>query len=259
MVNNNPHLPGFLRKNGLKNYCIAFSWILGIITVFSLTVLRGKRIATMKSLTNKQSRIYEFIVAWQMKNGYPPTQAEIRDHFGFSSPNAVRSHLVLIEKKGYIRLNGGKARGIQFASLPLPAIRQQENSIPLLGRIAAGVPIWAEQNFEDHLPILPALFGGGELFALHVFGDSMMGAGIRNGDIAIIQRRDRIENGEIAAVLIEQEATLKRVYLASESLILKSENSAFEDLEYAAGMGDFVRILGRYQGIVRIGNNRCCS
>jgi len=215
--------------------------------------------AIVKSLTHKQSKIYEFIGAWQVKNGYPPTQEEIRDHFGFGSPNAVRSHLALIEKKGYIRLNCGKARGIQLASLPATVIQQQEGSIPLLGTIAAGVPIWAEQNFEDHLPIPPALFGGGELFALHVHGDSMTGAGIRNGDIAVIQRRDYVENGEIAAVLIEQEATLKRVYLSSESLVLKSENPAFKDLKYAAGNNELVRILGRYEGIVRTRNNQCCS
>ena len=215
--------------------------------------------AIVKSLTDKQSKIYEFISAWQMENGYPPTQAEIGDNFGFCSLNAVRSHLVLIEKKGYVRLNCGKARGIQLASSPASVIRRQENSIPLLGRISAGVPIWAEQNFEDHLPISPALFGGGELFALYVLGDSMTGAGIKNGDIAVIQRRDCVENGEIAAVLIDQEATLKRVYLSSESLVLKSENPAFEDLKYAASKNDLIRILGRYQGIVRTGNNRCCS
>jgi len=211
----------------------------------------------VKSLTDKQSKIYEFIGAWQVKNGYPPTQEEIRDHFGFGSPNAVRSHLALIEKKGYIRLNCGKARGIQLVQSPATVIQQQEGSIPLLGSIAAGVPIWAEQNIEDHLPIPPALFGGGELFALHVHGDSMTGAGIRNGDIAVIQRRDYVENGEIAAVLIEQEATLKRVYLSSESLVLKSENPAFKDLKYAAGNSDLVRILGRYEGIVRTRNNWC--
>ena len=213
----------------------------------------------MKSLTDKQSKIYEFIVAWHMENGYPPTQEEIRDHFGFGSLNAVRSHLALIEKKGYIRLNCGKARGIQLVPSPATVIQQQEGSIPLLGSIAAGVPIWAEQNFEDHLPIPPSLFGGDELFALHVFGDSMTGAGIRNGDIAVIQRRDSVENGEIAAVLIEQEVTLKRVYLSSESLVLKSENPAYEDLKYAAGKSDLIRILGRYRGIVRTRNNRYCS
>ena len=225
--------------------------------MLSIAVSRCKRVGTVKKLTDKQSTIYEFIVAWQAEKGYPPTQAEIRDHFGFGSANAVRSHLALIEKKGYIRLNGGKARGIQLASLPV--IREQENRIPLLGSIAAGVPIWAEQNFEGNLPIPPALFGGGQLFALHVLGDSMMGAGIRNGDIAIVQRRDCVENGEIAAVLVEEEATLKRVYLTSEWLILKSENTDFKDLKYSGDMKGLVRILGRYQGIVRTGNNRCCS
>ena len=224
-----------------------------------LTVFGGMCEAMVKSLTDKQSKICEFIIAWQTKNGYPPTQAEIRDHFGFGSLNAVRSHLVLIEKKGYIRLNCGKARGIQLAQLPASVIRQQTDSIPLLGSIAAGVPILAEQNFEDHLPIPPSLFGKGELFALHVFGDSMTGAGIRNGDIAVIQRLDRVENGEIAAVLIEQEVTLKRVYLSPESLVLKSENPAFEDLKYAASKSNLIRILGRYRGIVRTGNNRYCS
>ncbi len=227
--------------------------------MFILIVFSGKCETNVKSLTNKQFEIYEFIGAWQVKNGYPPTQAEIREHFGFGSLNAVRSHLVLIEKKGYIRLDFGKARGIQLASSPAPAIRQQDDSIPLLGNIAAGIPIWAEQNFEDHLPIPPALFGGGELFALHVRGDSMTGAGIRNGDIAVIQRQDGVENGEIAAVLIEQEATLKRVYLSSNSLVLKADNPAFEDLRYAKGKSDLIRILGRYQGIIRTVNHRCCS
>jgi repressor LexA len=214
---------------------------------------------TVKSLTDKQSKIYEFIETWQMKNGYPPTQAEICDHFGFRSLNSVRSHLMLIEKKGYIHLNCGKARGIQLASLPAPPIQQQSNAIPLFGSIAAGVPIWAEQNFEGYLPIPPVLFGRGELFALHVLGDSMTGAGIRNGDIAVIQRSDCVENGEIAAVLIEHETTLKRVYLSSESLVLKSENPAFKDLQYAVGNSDFIRILGSYQGIIRTMNNRGCS
>ncbi|MCX5828429.1 MAG: transcriptional repressor LexA [Deltaproteobacteria bacterium] len=212
----------------------------------------------MKILTDKQSEIYDFIGAWQLKNGYPPTQAEICSHFKYGSLNAVRSHLALIEKKGYIHLNFGKARGIQLTLVSGPVIRQEENSIPLLGNIAAGVPIWAEHNFEDRLPIPPALFGDGELFALHIHGDSMTGAGIRNGDIAVIQRKDRVDNGEIAAVLVDQqEATLKRVYLSSDSLVLKSENPAFEDLQYDMGKNDLVRILGRYRGIVRTMNNRC--
>ncbi|MBC2716591.1 MAG: transcriptional repressor LexA [Desulfobacteraceae bacterium] len=210
----------------------------------------------MKGLTDKQSKIYDFISECQRENGYPPTQAEIRDHFRFASLNAVRSHLVLIEKKGYIRLNFGKARGIKLSSSPKLLIRKTKESIPLLGRISAGVPIWAEQHFEDFLPIPPSMFGGRELFALHVCGDSMIGAGIRNGDIAVIKKQDWVERGEIAAVLIDQEVTLKRVFLSADSLLLKSENPDFEDLKYLKKNSDFIRILGRYQGIVRTRNNR---
>lgn len=215
--------------------------------------------ANLKDLTPIQLHIFEFIGDWQRKNGHPPTQAEIRDHFGYGSINTVRNHLQLIERKGHIHLNGGKARGIQLASLPTPIVQQQDNSIPILGRIAAGVPIWAEQNLEGSLPVSPTMFGGGELFALHVFGDSMTGAGINNGDIAVIKRVVRVENGEIAAVLVEQEATLKRVCLSSKSLVLKSENPAFSDLTYDLGKSNFVRILGRYQGIIRTMDNRCYS
>lgn len=209
-------------------------------------------------LTQKQAKIYEFIRDCRMKNGYPPTQAEICNHFGFGSLNAVRNHLALIEKKGYLQLNSGKARGIQLASLPSKA-SQQEKGIPLLGNIAAGVPIWSEQNIETYLPIPPNLFGNGEIFALRVIGDSMTGAGIRNGDIALIERTESVANGEIAAVLIENEATLKRVYVKSNSVVLKSENPAFKDLGYAASNNDIVRILGLYRGIIRTANNRCCA
>ena len=229
-------------------------YILFIITVYK-TVCE----AIVKYLTNKQSKIYEFAAKWQTDNGYPPTQAEIRDHFNFSSLNAVRSHLALIEKKGYIRLIYGKARGIHFTTPPTQAIRQAGDSIPVLGNIAAGIPIWAEQNFEDPLPIPSALFGGGELFALHVRGNSMTGAGIKNGDIAVIKRQNFVENGEIAAVLIEQEATLKRVYLSSDSLILRADNPTYKDLMYTKGKNDLIRILGRYRGIIRTENHRCCS
>lgn len=203
----------------------------------------------MKNLTEIQSNIFQFISKWHIKNGYPPTQAEIQDHFGYKSQNTVRNHLVLIEKKGYIRLNCGRARGIQLIS---PVSNGMKNgSIPLLGDIAAGVPIWAEQNFDDQLPVDPALFGGGELFALRAIGDSMTGAGIKNRDIAIIKRQNSVNNGEIAAVLIDNEATLKRVFLSSDRVILKPENPAFENIEFTKNKNDAIRILGLYKGIIR--------
>jgi len=213
----------------------------------------------VKDLTEKQAGIYRFIVEWQRKHGSPPTQAEIRDSLGYGSLNTVRGHLGLIEKKGFIRLNFGKARGIQLVISDTMVAPQQEGTIPLLGVIAGGVPMWAEQNIEENLPIPPSLFGGGELFALRVAGESMTGAGIRNGDLAVIRRQDRVENGEIAAVLIEQEATLKKVYLSPDLLILKAENPAFRDRQYAKDEMELIQILGRYQGIIRIRNYRGIS
>lgn len=228
-----------------------------IIIVSKITVhLKYAHEDIVKSLTSKQSQIYNFIAERQVRNGYPPTQAEIREHFKFGSLNAVRSHLMLIEKKGYVHLDCGKARGIQIVRPPKPLFGDQETSIPLLGRIAAGTPIWAEENFDEPLPIPPSMFGNGELFALRVIGNSMTEAGIRNGDIAVVRKQPHVENGEIAAVLIEQEATLKRVYVTDDFLVLKAENPTFKTLKYAKELLGSICILGRYQGIVRTENNR---
>jgi len=212
----------------------------------------------MKPLTKRQSDVYAFIVSWKRDKGFPPSQAEIRDHFGFASLNAVRSHLTLIEKKGYVHLNAGKARGIQVAQPIVTEMPQSNERIPLLGSIAAGIPIWAEQNIENLLPIPPALFGGGKLFALHVVGDSMVQAGIMNGDVAIIRKQNSIENGEIGAVLIDQEATLKRIYLSSGALRLKAENPAFEDLIFDKANTESPRVIGLYQGIIRTAGRWSC-
>ncbi len=205
----------------------------------------------MKELTNRQAEIHDFMVCWQRDNGFPPSQEEIRAHFGFASPNAVRSHLALIAKKGFICLNAGKARGIQLNTSALSEMVSSEESIPIVGSIAAGGPILAEQNIENLLAIPRALFGGGELFALHVKGDSMVQAGIMNGDVAIIRKQSHVENGEIGAVLLGQEATLKRVFLTSGSLRLKAENPTFDDLIYNESSIESPRVIGRYQGIVR--------
>lgn len=205
----------------------------------------------MKKLTDRQAEIHDFMVLWQRDKGFPPSQAEIRDHFGFVSLNAVRSHLALIEKKGFIRLSGGKARGIQLNLESQSEIPPTGESIPIIGNIAAGMPIWAEQNIENLLPVSHALFGGGELFALHVKGDSMVQAGIMDGDVAIIREQSHVENGEIGAVLLGHEATLKRVFLTPDSLCLKAENPAYEDLVYNGSSTESPRVIGRYQGIVR--------
>ncbi len=212
----------------------------------------------MKNLTDKQKKIYDYIVDCHVGSGFPPTQAEIQRHFGFKSINAVRSHLVLIEKKGYIKLNFGKARGIKLTPAPSLGNSHRETSIPLLGSIAAGIPILAEQNIEDYLMMSPSLFGGGDLFALHVLSESMNGVGINNGDIAVIRKEVWFETGQIVATLIGNDATLNRVFFNKDFLVLKSENPNYEDITCHKDQNDNIRVLGLYMGLIRMGNTRYC-
>lgn len=205
----------------------------------------------MKALTPKQSQILDFIADWLKENGFPPSQAEIRDHFKFHSLNTVRNHLSLIEKKGYLRLLPGQARGIQLPVSRPTGNSRGESFIPLVGHIAAGTPILAEQNVEEQIPVSPSLFGNGEMFALTVVGDSMINAGILHGDRAVIRRQLRVENGEIAAVLIGEEATLKQVFLSSKGLRLRAENPEYEDMVFKPSGDQIPQILGLYKGVIR--------
>ena len=210
----------------------------------------------MRNLTEKQMAIFRFIADYLERVGFPPSYAEIKDHFSFKRLNSVRSHLKHIEKKGYIRLGCGKARSIQLIQELRTQHSEEKQSIPILGSIAAGVPIWAEQNFDSILPIAPDFFGNGELFGVRVVGESMTGAGIRDCDIAIIHKQAHVENGEIAAVLIDKEATLKRVYSSPEMILLKADNPNFADIKYGSDSKKDISILGKYVGVVRNEWNR---
>ena len=205
----------------------------------------------MKALTRRQREVVDFVDVWHRANGYAPTQEEIRAYFGFSSLNAVRSHLNLICKKGFLQVQEGRARAIRV-TCPSGCVQDERGEgIPVLGRIAAGVPLFAEENVDELLPTAPSLFGGGEIFAVRVVGESMIQAGIMDGDLAIIRKQHRVENGEIAAVLIDTDATLKRVYRSTDKLTLKAENPAFRALTYHASTGDAPTIMGLYRGVIR--------
>lgn len=205
----------------------------------------------MKDLTPRQREVFELVTEWLEAKGYPPTQTEIRDSLPVRSVNAVRTHLSLIEKKGYLRLIPGQARGIQVTR-HLSEQAYEIDGIPLVGHIAAGTPVMAEQNIEDVLPVAPAMFGHGEMFALTVEGDSMVNAGIVNGDRAVIRRQPEVENGQIAAVLIGEEATLKYVHRSCQSVRLKAANPSFEDMVFQPSDDNYPKILGLYKGIIRI-------
>jgi repressor LexA len=194
--------------------------------------------------TERQQQIASFLHSESRKRGSAPTQREIAERFGFASLNSVRSHLRLMEKKGMLNRLPGKARGLKLKYRP-PV------GIPLVGHIAAGHPQIALQDSDDIVPVSPELFAGSELFALRVRGESMKNAGILPGDIAVVNRQSEVVDGEIAAVLLDDEATLKYLYRSNGTVILRGANPAFPDIVIRADGRRSVQILGKYVGLIR--------
>jgi repressor LexA len=178
------------------------------------------------------------------KSGSAPTQREIAERFGFASLNSVRSHLRLMEKKGMLNRLPGRARGLKLK-------RRLTSGIPLLGHIAAGDPQIALQDPEEIVPVSAGLFSGSELFALRVRGESMKDAGILHGDIAVMNRQNEVADGEIAAVLLDDEATLKYFYRRTGAVILRGANPAFAEIVIRDNGHRSVQILGKYVGLIR--------
>ena len=184
-----------------------------------------------RDLTDKQQMIFEFIREEINDSRLPPTVREIGDRFGITVKGAY-DHLKAIEKKGYIRTEQNKSRAIVILNDSDSAETASSGiNIPLLGRIAAGSPILAEENIEDYLTFPESMFKNGEYFALNVKGDSMIEGGILDGDIAIIKKQNTANNGEIIAALLEDEATLKIFKKAGNAVRLVPMNSAYEPVE----------------------------
>ncbi len=193
----------------------------------------------MEMLTKRQREILKFIEDYIRIHGVAPSIRDIATKFGIQV-RAVSDHLKALERKGYIRKIPRKGRGISLVK----SIR----SVPLLGFIPAGELTFTEAFFGDYIPVDPSVFGTGEIFALKVKGDSMIGDHIVDGDIVFIKRQDTVENGEIAAVLVDGEVTLKRVYLRGEKVILEPSNSEMSPIVVNASE---VKILGVYAGLLR--------
>ncbi|MCL4104602.1 UNVERIFIED_CONTAM: hypothetical protein GTU68_004556 [Idotea baltica] len=195
---------------------------------------------------------------------HTPTLCEIAEHFGYGSPTGARDHVLALEKKGMISRERGKARSIQItdpvtlAALDpkIPRADESDFGIPVLGRIAAGLPIEAIERCERFLPISRHLFGPREVFALEVSGDSMIDKGIHDGDLAIVSKQISVESGEIAAVVIDDEATLKIVIQKGKELILRAANVDFPDIHLSQRDGRSIRIAGKYVGLIRAGTQR---
>lgn len=201
----------------------------------------------MASLTGRQKQILEFIKKQSREKGYPPSVREIGESVGLSSSSTVHGHLARLEEKGYIHRDPSKPRAIEILDDDGRAIqRHRLVSVPLIGRVTAGEPILAVQNIEDYIPLPRDLAGGEGTFLLSVRGDSMIGAGIYDGDLVIVRPQPSADNGDIVVALLEEEATVKRYFREKGAVRLQPENPTMEPI-----VAKNVSVLGKVIGLFR--------
>jgi len=210
-------------------------------------------------LTKRQAEILNFIKTHIQHSGFSPTISEIQGQFSFKSPNAVQEHLKALVRKGQIRRNPNQWRGLELVVSNKNRDETDKHStvsVPLIGRVAAGLPVLADENFEGTISVDRSLVGRAtKLFALHVSGDSMIKAGIYDGDIAIAQQQSVADHGDIVIALLGDEATVKRFYRKSKVIILQPENDTMQPMRISEA-SDF-KILGKVIATLhRIGNQR---
>ena len=204
-------------------------------------------------VTDRQRAILDYLHEYVDGHGYPPTVREIGEAVGLRSPSTVHAHLAQLERAGLLRRDPTKPRALELTDRPRPEHTEEPElrRLPLVGQIAAGGPLLAEQNIEDYVAVPEPLSSGGEEFLLRVKGDSMVNAGILDGDIVVVQRRQDARNGEIVVALAgddesADEATVKRFFREDGRIRLQPENDALEPI-YAP----YVQILGKVVGVFR--------
>jgi repressor LexA len=179
----------------------------------------------MDDLTPRQAEILVLIQEYIYDEGYPPTRMEIAEAFGFRSPNAAEEHLRALERKGYIELLQGSSRGIRVLQS-----EEEAEGIPVVGRVAAGEPILAQEHVEDHYPVDPALFHPRAHYLLRVRGMSMKDIGIMDGDLLAVHRTRTAQNGQIVVARLDDEVTVKRFRRRGSIVYLMPENEDFEPI-----------------------------
>lgn len=195
--------------------------------------------------SSKQLEIYEFIKNQVNAKGYPPSVREICEAVNLSSTSTVHGHLTRLEKKGLIRRDPTKPRAIEL--LQEAHNKKEMVDIPIIGKVTAGIPILAQESVEDYLTLpLDFVNSSNELFILKVQGDSMIEAGIHDKDLAIIEKTSVAANGDIIVALIENEATIKRIFKENGHVRLQPENSTMEPI-----IVDDCKVLGKLSGIYR--------
>jgi repressor LexA len=204
-------------------------------------------------LTGRQQEIWKFLTDYVDEHGYPPTVREIGEAVGLASPSTVHAHLANLERAGLIKRDPTKPRALELRRDPKPEPVQAADvhRLPLLGEIAAGGPLLAEQNVEEYVAVPEPLARGGEEFLLRVKGDSMINAGILEGDLVVVRRQQDANDGDIVVALAgadetAEDATVKRLFRENGRVRLQPENDTLEPI-YA----DHVQVLGRVTGVFR--------
>lgn len=197
-------------------------------------------------LSAKQTEILEYIKNHYLEKGYPPTVREICAAVQLKSTSSVHSHLATLEKFGHIRRDPTKPRAIEIVDDEFNLARRELRNIPLLGHVAAGQPLFAEQNIENYFPMLSDDLPSGDLFMLNVRGESMINVGIYDRDKIIVQQTETAKNGDIVVALIDDSATVKTYYKEDGRYRLQPENDDMEPIYV-----DEVVILGKVIGLIR--------
>jgi repressor LexA len=208
-----------------------------------------------KDLTKRQQEIFEFIKKYSAKHGYPPTVRDIGKAVGLASSSTVHAHLANLEKVGLLRRDPSKPRAIEMldkaagaAGGVVDAVKSvvAPSGLPLVGQVAAGQPVLAEENIEEYVPV-PELAGGEEgEYVLRIRGDSMKNAGILEGDYVVVRRQETATDGEIVVALVGEDATVKRFFREEDHVRLQPENELMEPIRSRE-----VRVLGRVVGVLR--------
>ena len=198
-------------------------------------------------ITPKQQEILEFMKSQILSKGYPPSVREICTAVGLKSTSSVHAHLETLEKNGYIRRDPSKPRAIEIVDDDFALTRREVVNIPVVGTVAAGQPLLAVENITDYVPIPADMLPNNDVFMLKVHGESMINAGICDGDDIIVEKKNTASNGEIVVALVDDSATVKTFYKEDGHIRLQPENDSMDPI-----IVDNCIILGRYIGLLRI-------
>jgi len=206
----------------------------------------------VSQLSDRQRQVLDYIRETVSQRGYPPSVREIGEAIGLSSPSTVHSHLSALVAAGAIRRDPTKPRAIEVLDVETPtptapSLPDNLREVPLVGRIAAGSPVLATEDIEDVYPLPDSLTGSGPVFMLRVKGDSMIDAGILDGDLVVVRRQPDAADGDIVAALVDgEEATVKRLHRRDGKVVLVAENPAYDDLVF-----DDVEVIGKVVSVLR--------